>query len=525
MKIRYFIIFLLISLFSCNNREKKTEISSESSLISYNSQGIKSTESGKYYPEVEQRSLIIGQIENFKDFPKESKTIKLFVDDITISQQILFISELNDSGKFVFDIPLYHSTNTYLKYCDGSINPYIFPNDTLYLTCKLSNVGSLIDINIITCDEKHDKFQKSFAEQNYWINKEIKFSDDNLPKRISIQELKTRYFAFEKELHEKIDSRIDNKSSNQLLYNYLRNTATYSIYKDIIRLGKDIENPQERSLFYSFLTDSIIFNKNALITSSYRIFLNNYKAATESVSKTTSFTINKTKEERDQKLITKDIEKKMALTKGVWAEFQAASTIYNSVITKEEEFTASAIDYYLELTLEKITDKYIQQLMLSMLTKAQKAIIVRDNIHIPNSSELKTFEESMPGEKLFNEILAENKGKVIYIDIWATWCSSCIQLFPDAKKLHEMFEGKNVSFVYLCCRSQKEASQNLIKKHQLKGTHYFLDRIQYEYFEKRFLISGIPRFILIDKSGKIISSDAPRPDSEQTIVGINKLIN
>lgn len=88
-----------------------------------------------------------------------------------------------------------------------------------------------------------------------------------------------------------------------------------------------------------------------------------------------------------------------------------------------------------------------------------------------------------------------------------------------------MFDLNDVSFVYLCCRSQKEVSQNVIKKYQLKGTHYFLDRNQYEYFEKKFLIAGIPRFILIDKSGKIVNSTASLPNSNETISEFNRLIN
>ncbi|GEM_PF-1374488 len=526
MKHALFIIIAIISLFSCsqkqgNNKTSKTSSFSEMRIASPN----KENNSDKIYPEVEQRSVIIGQIENLKEFSKETRTVKLIVDDISIGQQLLFVSEINDSGKFVFDIPLYHSINTYLKYCDGSITPYLFPNDTLHLYCELSNVGDLVDINMISCDEKHDKFQKEFTKQEYWISKQILNFDQNLPKGLTIYEMKDKCFAFEKSLHEKIDIRIGDKASNQLLYEYLRFTATYNCYKDIVRLGKDIKDTDEKDLFYSFLTDSIVFNKDALITSSFRVFLNNYSASVEPKLKISYLSFNETKDQRALGINTKEIDKKMEIRKGVWAEYLASSVIYNNVIKKEEEFSVSEIDNYIQISQEKISDKYIQQLLLSMLFREQKSIAERDNISLTNSSILKANDKTTSGGQILNEIIADNKGKVIYIDIWATWCSSCLQLFPDTKRLHKMFDGNDVSFVYLCCRSQKEASQNVIKKYQLKGTHYFLDCNQYEYFEKKFLIVGIPRFILIDKSGKIISSNALIPNSNKIISEFNRLIN
>jgi thiol-disulfide isomerase/thioredoxin len=525
MKHALFIIIVIIPFFSCSQKRDNSKTSKTTSSSVNTSSLVKENNSDRIYPEVEQRSVIIGNIENFKRFTKESRTVKLFVDDISIGQQLLFVTEINDSGKFVFDIPLYHSTNTYLKYCDGRITPYLFPNDTLRLNCELSNVGELIDINMISCDEKHDKFQKEFTNQEYWISKQILNFEQNLPKDLTIYEMKNKCFAFEKSLHEKIDIRIGDKASNQVLYDYLRFTATYKSYNDILILGKDIKDTDERKMFYSFLTDSIVFNKDALITSIFRVFLNNYGAFVEPKLEITYISFNETKDQRTLGIITKEIDKKMEARKGTWAEYLVSSVIYNKVIKKEEEFSVSEIENYIQISQEKISDKYIQQLLLSMLFKQQKSIAERNNISLPDGANLKAADKITSGGQILSEIITKNKGKVIYIDIWATWCSACLQLFPDAKRLHEMFDENDVSFVYLCCRSQNEASQNVIKKYQLKGSHYFLDRTQYEYFEKKFLIAGIPRFILIDKSGKMVSSNALNPNSKGIISEINRLIN
>ncbi|SHI41856.1 hypothetical protein SAMN05444280_10236 [Tangfeifania diversioriginum] len=77
------------------------------------SQGIFS-KTGKFYPEVGQRSVLMGHIVNFKEFTEAPKVINLEVDDITIDYPHVFKTEINEKDTFKFDIPLYHSINTYL---------------------------------------------------------------------------------------------------------------------------------------------------------------------------------------------------------------------------------------------------------------------------------------------------------------------------------------------------------------------------------------------------------------------------
>lgn len=158
-----------------------------------------------------------------------------------------------------------------------------------------------------------------------------------------------------------------------------------------------------------------------------------------------------------------------------------------------------------------------------MIDEVKISIIERENIHIPSDSEFKNT-ASISEQSLYNDILNKNKGKVIYVDFWGTWCSPCIEQFPYAKKLHSEFENKDVSFVFLCCKSRKEAAENIIKKYQLKGQQYILSQKQYEDFERQFEIAGLPRYVLIDKKGDIYSENASRPESEQTKIEIEKLL-
>lgn len=503
----YYLTAFLIILFSCLNKD-------------YNEETVSS---GIFYPKVEKRSVIIGKIKNIKEFSSESKTIRLIVDDITINKQLKYITTIDENGNFLLNIPLNNPINTYLKYSDETINTYIFPNDTLFVDYKLKKTGSLIDRKSILYDEKHHEFQKEFQKQYRWIYNKIIIFKKSLSKNLSRNELKTKFLTFEKVLHGKIDSRIKNKQSNQLIYNYLKYSSTYYLYKDIIKIGKGIDNKEDKKVFFSFLTDSIVFNKDALKTSIYRIFLAHYYKYVETQETITIIKNNKSEEEKKREFLLKNIETKIKLRTGIWKDYLIASIIKNKVIDKEQDFSDSTIDDVIKLVQEKIKDNYTKQLTTSMLEKEKISIIKRDNSNSSQNHTLQNTTNYIENE-LYNDILTKNKGKVIYVDFWATWCKPCIEQFPYSKKLHSKYENKDVSFVFLCCRSKKEAAENILKKYQLKGQHYILNQKQYEYFEKKFNIVGLPRYVLIDKKGKVYTKKASKPKYENTSIMIEELL-
>ncbi|MGB3452777.1 MAG: TlpA disulfide reductase family protein [Moheibacter sp.] len=109
--------------------------------------------------------------------------------------------------------------------------------------------------------------------------------------------------------------------------------------------------------------------------------------------------------------------------------------------------------------------------------------------------------------------LSDLKGKLVYIDVWATWCVPCLQEIPSLKKLESDYHGKDIYFVSMSVDQKKdfEKWQNMVKEKELQGIQIFSDNDWKSQFVKDYNINGIPRFILLDREGKIISADAPRP--------------
>lgn len=104
------------------------------------------------------------------------------------------------------------------------------------------------------------------------------------------------------------------------------------------------------------------------------------------------------------------------------------------------------------------------------------------------------------------------KGKLVYIDIWATWCIPCIREIPALKKLEKGFRSENIEFVSICFSDTKENFEKMVKEKDMSGIQLFAPYVSISFFEDYF-VSGIPRFILIDQEGKIIDGNAYNPSN------------
>ena len=105
--------------------------------------------------------------------------------------------------------------------------------------------------------------------------------------------------------------------------------------------------------------------------------------------------------------------------------------------------------------------------------------------------------------QIMNEILLQNKGKVIYIDFWGTWCAPCLGEFPNSKLVEHELKDENIAFVYVCIQSDEKRWKATLDQFQLGGQHYFLSNKQSSEMNHLLEITGYPFYLLIDKNGVI----------------------
>ncbi|MGB5321899.1 TlpA family protein disulfide reductase [Lutimonas sp.] len=123
--------------------------------------------------------------------------------------------------------------------------------------------------------------------------------------------------------------------------------------------------------------------------------------------------------------------------------------------------------------------------------------------------------------------LADLKGKYVYIDVWATWCGPCKAEIPSLKKIEKEYHGKNIAFVSMSIDDDRshggswekanEDWKKMVAEKELGGIQIFAPKGWKSEFVQNYKINGIPRFILVDPEGNIVSASAPRPSSEELI--------
>lgn len=113
--------------------------------------------------------------------------------------------------------------------------------------------------------------------------------------------------------------------------------------------------------------------------------------------------------------------------------------------------------------------------------------------------------------------LDDLKGKIVYIDVWATWCGPCIREIPSLKILEADYHTKNIAFVSLSIDEKKDYDKwrTMVTEKELGGIQLMADNDWKSKFVTDYGIKGIPRFIIIDTEGNIINSDAPRPSNPE----------
>lgn len=107
------------------------------------------------------------------------------------------------------------------------------------------------------------------------------------------------------------------------------------------------------------------------------------------------------------------------------------------------------------------------------------------------------------GEKLLQTLIDRYRGKVLFIDFWATWCGGCRQIIKEYEPLKaEIAEGE-VAFIYLTGPSSIEKTWNTLIP-EIAGEHYWLNKEQWNYLWQHFKMTGLPMYLLIDKQGNIV---------------------
>jgi thiol-disulfide isomerase/thioredoxin len=119
----------------------------------------------------------------------------------------------------------------------------------------------------------------------------------------------------------------------------------------------------------------------------------------------------------------------------------------------------------------------------------------------------------------FEEILSNQKGKIVLVDFWASWCSPCRKEMPFLKDLKSKFNENELKVIEISIDKDYSAWVRASKLESLskEEDNYIIANWKKSSLYKNYKIKTIPRYLLFDKNGKIIDDDAPRPSENELI--------
>jgi thiol-disulfide isomerase/thioredoxin len=193
--------------------------------------------------------------------------------------------------------------------------------------------------------------------------------------------------------------------------------------------------------------------------------------------------------------------------------------LYSSLIFISKNYSNQSIIDYLLFNKLKFTFLYQK----TKIDKNSKTFFKNNckNIQFVNevNQDLNPSKENL----ILSDLIKKFKGKIVFIDFWASWCAPCKDEFPYQQKLMKLYP--KIDFIFISIDKSKASWIKATKEYPNMLTtknSFFIGDIMKDDLLKNINVSSIPRYILIDKNGKIIDRDAPRPSDPKLKILLSK---
>ncbi|MBD1425771.1 TlpA family protein disulfide reductase [Sphingobacterium arenae] len=179
---------------------------------------------------------------------------------------------------------------------------------------------------------------------------------------------------------------------------------------------------------------------------------------------------------------------------------------------------ANAYAHQLNEEIKPLTDKQKEHIEQYWKNGEIAKILFRKNQQIIELDKVKSplvvnDISSVPEDKVMETIVSKYKDKVVFIDLWATWCAPCLEAIKQFRGTKGDFRDKDVVFVYLTNGS----SPQKLWEEKIKGIgdeHYYLTDAQWGYMMDYFEFQYIPSYLLYNKEGLLVNKFSEFPGND-----------
>lgn len=426
-------------------------------------------------------AIVSGKITNKQYIFTINSMDREFIDALTVDNDGTFMDTLRvKAGQYMF----YDGKNFAPFYIENGNNIKITYDANDFLnTLNFSGEGSQISTYLKEKRAIEKELTTNYSVSNVYLLEEVAYKE-------TFNKVKDSLTAYLTSINNIPDS-FKEKEKRNLNYSYLAKLNIYKTYHSYYAKKPDLELSENflsdlEGLDYTSEEDFDFSNDYANLVGSH------YRKLAEEIVKTDS--------------IPEDV-----------ANLKAISAAESELIKNKLLYDNAKYGITYTENLEDFYTTYID----NSTNDVHKAAITK------SYDMLKTIDKGSPSPKFVDyenynggtTSLDDLKGKYVYIDVWATWCGPCKAEIPFLKEVEEKYHGKNIEFVSISIDKSDDHDKwkKMIEEKEMGGMQLFADNDWKSKFVEDYLIKGIPRFILIDTEGNIISSNAPRPSDSKLI--------
>ncbi|WP_301703849.1 TlpA disulfide reductase family protein [uncultured Parabacteroides sp.] len=417
-------------------------------------------------------------------------------------------------GNFTLEVPLYYPTslNIASSFINGLI--YLKPGETTFVEINMPE--------ICRSQSKKQKDKPSLGEKYYFtgasaaLNNEScnsslrsvsvspKSQKDYMQMFSDISTMNADQFkAYWMDRYQKEKAVLDSHTElsdayRTLLQNSLKKDLAEQLlsisgmmeyaYRTINQIPRDSLIPKDKKVipameYYDFIPELVSNDPYLLYDGSFTYLI--------SYLQYTNFTGAERVAGKEAPDNTADLIKVMGTDKGILFDLLTAQRLAKPIkefrpLSDEEIAQAGKISPVIQDALTLMNNKVKQ--LIEENKKKSGYTVNRVNI------------ADIPAEELFNAITTPYRGKVVFVDFWATWCGPCKAAMRESEPVKKDFAGKDIVFLYLAGEnSPKGTWEQMIP--DIKGEHYRMTDAQWTYICNKFGVQGVPSYMIIARDG------------------------